>query len=374
MNDIKLNYDDITIIPEVVTGISSRKECNPFDEKGMLPIFASCMDTVVNMNNIFDFYTNQINVILPRNYSFGVRLDFLEETKKFPGIFTAVSLAEAQKLISKNYFKDDTPKRICIDLANGHMENLLNTIRQLKEKYGEQLIIMSGNIANPETYKKYEEVGCDYVRVTIGSGSGCLTASNTGIYYPSFSLLEEMYNIKKDINGKCKIIADGGIRGYRDIQKALLFADYVMIGGLFNKAIESAGITTYGTSYWNIRGKKIMRPIKTLLTYGKVVPESKYSEVITRIKNGTLTVWKQFHGMSTKEAQKNINNANGNDFGRLKTSEGKTFFQKVEYSIKGWTENEIDYLRSAMSYTNSRTLEEYKNSKYVKMYKIGYNL
>ena len=39
--------------------------------------------------------------------------------------------------------------------------------------------------------------------------------------------------------------------------------------------------------------------------------------------------------------------------------------KKVEYSIAQWVENEFDYLRSVMSYTNSKTLNEYKNSKWV---------
>ena len=39
-----------------------------------------------------------------------------------------------------------------------------------------------------------------------------------------------------------KIIADGSIKGYSDVIKALsLGSDYVMIGGLFTSLIESAG-------------------------------------------------------------------------------------------------------------------------------------
>ena len=43
------------------------------------------------------------------------------------------------------------------------------------------------------------------------------------------------------------IIADGGIRDYVDVMKAIgiLGADYVMIGGLFSKLVESAAPTFY---------------------------------------------------------------------------------------------------------------------------------
>ena len=45
-----------------------------------------------------------------------------------------------------------------------------------------------------------------------------------------------------------KIIADGGIRNYDHVIKALaLGADYVMIGSLFAQCIESAGEKTYKT-------------------------------------------------------------------------------------------------------------------------------
>ena len=34
MDNLKLNYDDITIVPEVITDICSRSECNPYDSIG----------------------------------------------------------------------------------------------------------------------------------------------------------------------------------------------------------------------------------------------------------------------------------------------------------------------------------------------------
>ena len=56
--------------------------------------------------------------------------------------------------------------------------------------------------------------------------------------------------------------------------------------------------------------------------------------------------------MASKKAQTNIANGNGQKNVKLKTSEGKVLFQKVEYTLGSWVENETDYLRSAMSYTN----------------------
>jgi hypothetical protein len=57
--------------------------------------------------------------------------------------------------------------------------------------------------------------------------------------------------------------------------------------------------------------------------------------------------------MSTKEVQKKWGAT------KLKTSEGVVRFRKVEYRLDKWVENFEDYLRSAMSYTNSKTLKEF---------------
>lgn len=207
----------------------------------------------------------------------------------------------------------------------------------------------------------------------IVHNSVCSTSSNTAIHFPVFSLLEETYAIKKSIDGKCKLIADGGIKGFRDIQKALIYADAVMIGSLFNRAIESAAKTTYGKSYFNVRGYKILRPFKTLFTYGKEIPRSEFKNVYKLVKSGKLSVFKEYFGQSTKIAQAIVASANSQTLKNLKTSEGLFKYQKVEYSLSGWSENETDFLRSAMSYTNSRTLDDYKESQWVQITKRAYN-
>lgn len=399
MREIKLDYDDVMIEPEIVSEIRSRSECD-YKVDGMCPIWAAPMDTVISENNWRDFVDLGINVVLPRTIPLDRRLVLLSRfaiTRNHP--FISFSLDEANDVFlrEENRFElrkteepvsgrfyirnsipvvctEKNPMKICIDIADGHMQAQIDLITKIKERFGNTILIMGGNIASPKTYELYEKAGCSYLRVGVGGGSACLTASNTGVYYPLFSLMKDTYEIKKAINGKCKIIADGGIRLNRDIQKALIYADYVMIGSLFNRAIESAGKTTYGSFYWNVRGKKIYRPLKTLLYYGREVKKEDYPKVVKLIKENKLSVWKEFRGMSTKDVQKAILVANGkNSDIKLKTSEGKVMHQKVEYSLEGWLENEIDALRSSMSYCDSRNLEEYKESKWNKVNGIRYN-
>lgn len=193
---IKLNYDDITIVPEELTDICSRSQCNPYDEDGYLPIFASCMSSVVSIENAGDFNAARIRVVIPRSYSVDERLKYLFENE---GNFVAFSLNEARDIfinraeeleielkITKRYVHKyaeyrvaDMPIRVCIDLANGHMKCLLDLVKELKAKYGDSMLIMTGNIANPKTYADYEKAGVDYCRVSIGTGNVCSTSSNT---------------------------------------------------------------------------------------------------------------------------------------------------------------------------------------------------
>ena len=85
---------------------------------------------------------------------------------------------------------------------------------------------------------------------TVGESNiivhNCLTSENAGIGYPLASLMKECYEVSQSINNPAKIVADGGIKSYSDILKALaLGADYVQIGSLFNKALESCGDTYF---------------------------------------------------------------------------------------------------------------------------------
>ena len=44
---------------------------------------------------------------------------------------------------------------------------------------------------------------------------------------------------------------------------------------------------------------------------------------------------------------------------KTKTAEGITKYLPVEYTLSGWVENMVSYLRSAMSYTNCKTLKDF---------------
>jgi len=321
----KFDFKDITLVPEILSSIRSRSEISVYTDKGYLPLVVSPMDTVINESNSELFDDLGFMVCLPR----GIRPNRENH-------FKSVSLEEFELMVEFGYNGNE---HILVDIANGHMEKLYSLCRTfIKNNTGENLMI--GNIANPKTYKKFAKLGVGYIRVGIGGGSGCLTSANTGVHYPMASLINECFIIKKENEYNTKIIADGGFKNYDEIIKAIaLGADYVMLGGVLNKTLESCS-------------------------------ETKLFKVIPISENTSIYLWneylflrkyfyKKFRGMSTKEVQKKWGKS------KLTTSEGITKYNKVEYTLSSWTENLRDYLRSAMSYTNSTTLDEFKESEYV---------
>lgn len=317
----KFDWNDLTIIPDTLSTIASRSEINTY-KNGKLPIFTAPMDMVIDENNISDFELNRINICLPRN----VKYDISKSTEHF----YSYGLDEIIGIFENSY---PLPRKILIDVANGHMFKLWEISKRIKEKYGDNIELMVGNIANPETYRKYCEIGVDWIRVGIGGGSACTTSANVSIHYPMASLINECYEISKEFDKPTKIIADGGFKNFSDIIKALaLGADACMLGGIFNKCLESCS-----DSYILFDGK-----------YSLISKEDSL-----RMFNSGETIYKYYRGMSTKEVQKVWERK------ELKTGEGITKYNKVEYTLSGWSENFTDYLRSAMSYSNCRNMDDF---------------
>jgi glutamate synthase domain-containing protein 2 len=172
----------------------------------------------------------------------------------------------------------------------------------------------------------------------------CLTSQQVGVGYPLASLIDECYTISCTLNNPAKIVADGGMKNYSDIIKALaLGADACMVGSIFNRALESAGET--------FKANVKHTGVETWTEPGE--PVDQYSENVKNAFENGAKFYKKFRGMSTKSVQKLL----GNEV--LKTSEGVTRMNPVEYTIEGWRENFEHYLASAMSYTGAEKLDDF---------------
>lgn len=306
----------------------------------MLPLFTAPMDTVVDLSNMNYFTEKRINVSLPRTIPIDDVFKQLQPEKltgnlfNLEYIFPSIGLGEVEDLCHNRGGVLKFFKNILIDVANGHMKAVSRAAWHVKQ-FNPDIKVMVGNIANPKTYRWYAEGGnVDYIRVGIGNGGGCLTTKQSGVGYPMASLIQETYLVKRDMEEYGEfdlpaIVADGGMKDYADIVKALaLGADYVMLGSIFNKALESCA-----PCYYN----------------GKIVDKDKAVSLILENKEVT----KHFRGMSTKGAQKAMGKT------AVKTSEGVERFRPVEYTLKTWVENFEHYLRNAMSYADASTLDEF---------------
>lgn len=355
-NKIYYSYKDVTILPSIISNIEHRSSCNPYYDNGLLPLFTSPMDTVVGEENFSSFYNESIVPILPRTIDVNKRLK-----NSTDGKWSAYSLSEFERLFCNglNVIQSDSIFAL-IDVANGHMSKILDASRRAKNLYGDKITIMAGNIANPQTYIQYAEAGIDYCRCGIGGGNCCITATQLGIFCPMATLISDIYNIKKFLlsQGKKKlpkIVADGGVRNYDDIIKALaLGADYVMCGSIFSKMMESSA----PKFLWKDSKARLRFPIeryKNLKFDGSNWVGNYTDEFLAELEskgvkkddNAQIVIGKvksMYYGMASERGQIALNGS------KTKTSEGNMKLLDVTYTMHGWSTNFKDYLRSAMSY------------------------
>ena len=358
-NKIYYTYKDVTILPSVLSSIEHRSECSTHCENGLLPLFTSPMDTVVNEKNYSLFYNQSIIPILPRTIDINNRLE-----KSVNGAWAAYSLKEFERVFcngDKLIYSDNI--LVLIDVANGHMERIIELVKIAKKIYGERIVIMAGNIANPQTYIKYAEAGIDYCRCGIGGGNCCITATQLGVFCPMATLINDIYKIKLELIEKGqftklpKIVADGGVRNYDDIIKALaLGADFVMCGSIFARALESAA----DKKCKNNSEVFLLENYKNLKFQNGRWSGEYSDEAISELgredlKGKTIDLGRisaTYYGMASQQGQIALNGR------KTKTSEGNMKIFDVTYTIHGWSTNFNDYLRSAMSYIGCRSLKE----------------
>lgn len=336
INKTLYSYNDLVIQPSAITYIESRSECNPFRDGRYLPLFTAPMSSVVDINNYLKFEECGIRSILPRTESLNKRL---EHCQKY---FAAFSLKEFKEFfIDKK--REFEKAFVLIDVANGHMNIIRKLVLEAKKIYKKQLVVMIGNVANSQAFQYFAAIGVDYIRLSIGTGKACLTSANIGIHYGICNLIEECFLLRKKNNYKTQIIADGGIRNYSDVIKAIaLGADYVMCGFVFAKMIESA------SPLCKIQGDMTKEEYNQFLE----ISNNDFESLKKYIKMHALK--KDYYGMSTKYAQKLMGKINTH------TSEGSRFLIDVDYTMQQWCENMKDYLCSAMSYCNAKTLDEFQ--------------
>jgi IMP dehydrogenase len=222
---------------------------------------------------------------------------------------------------------------LVVDTAHGHSQGVIDMVRNLKNNYPE-IDIVAGNIATAEAAKALAEAGADAIKVGIGPGSICTTRVVAGIGVPQLTAVME---VCKALEGTgIPVIADGGIRYTGDIVKALAAgASSIMAGSLFAGVDESPGDTIIyeGRKFKTYRGM------------------------------GSLEAMQQ--GSKDRYFQDNVE-----DVKKL-VPEGiagrvpyKGTLAEVVYQMVGG-------LRSGMGYTGSRTIDDLKKAKFIRITNSG---
>jgi IMP dehydrogenase/GMP reductase len=378
LTKIGYDLDDVSIVQTPISPIRHRNECNPYRtiaEQEMYPVIVSPMATVTDEHNYKTWLDNKFMCVVPRSVDIQTRLNLMNE------VFVSFSLDEAEnallsgQVINSMINNLNNKMYVCIDLAHGTMSALYDACKNLKKIYTDRIEIMTGNVATPDAYSFYADAGIDYMRCFIGSGSRCTSSANGGTFYPRASLLDELnterikWENNHDKPAPTKIIADGGIKNFDDIQKCLaLGADFVMCGNIFAKSEEACGNIMYinpdeFNDYLNGKIKAISKEFydNQINTLKNKINESNnidqlrlYDKSLNELEK--LKPYREYWGMSTKIAQR-MTGGLGN-----KTSEGISKPVPIEYPIAKWADNMKSYLISTMSYAGCYDLDEFKNN------------
>lgn len=143
---------------------------------------------------------------------------------------------------------------LVVDIAHGHSENAISTVRNIKKAFPDCELI-AGNIATAQGAEDLIKAGVDAVKVGVGSGSICITRVITGSGVPQLTAVMDCAKIASDHG--IPIISDGGTRTSGDATKALAAgASSVMVGSMLGGTDESPGtvLTKNGKRFKVYRG------------------------------------------------------------------------------------------------------------------------
>jgi IMP dehydrogenase len=310
-----LTFDDVLLVPGY-NGIKSRQNVTTtvtlHGRDFGIPLISSNMDTITE-----DKMANAITelggmAILHRFMTIEKNIEMFKrcKEKKRVGISIGIGkdgLTRAEALLGAG------ADIVCVDVAHGHSKEVNRTIRLLREKYTDSILIIAGNVATYAGADYLAAAGADIIKVGIGSGSVCTTRIKTGFGVPQLSALQDCRKVDR------VLISDGGARTPGDAVKALAAgADFVMLGGMLAGADETPG------------------------------------EKIEITLEGRKAFVKRFRGMASKEAQEDFM---GN-MSEWKTAEGVAIDVACRGSVRDIIQDIMGGIRSGLTYCGAATIKD----------------
>lgn len=133
---------------------------------------------------------------------------------------------------------------LCIDSSEGYSCWQANTLKWIREHYGDSVKVGAGNVVDAKGFRFLAEAGADFVKIGIGGGSICITRETKGIGRGQATAVIEVAKARDDYFKETgiyvPICSDGGIVYDYHITLALAMgADFVMLGRYFSRFEEA---------------------------------------------------------------------------------------------------------------------------------------
>ena len=133
---------------------------------------------------------------------------------------------------------------LCIDSSDGFSEWQKDTIKWIRDKYGDSVKVGAGNVVDAEGFNYLVESGADFVKVGIGGGSICITREQKGIGRGQATALIDVARARDEYFEKTgiyvPICSDGGlVHDYHMVLALAMGADFLMMGRYFARFDES---------------------------------------------------------------------------------------------------------------------------------------
>jgi IMP dehydrogenase len=345
-----LTYSDVLIKPNFST-IRSRNEVSlehTFCDMSLgLPIIGSNMDSVMGekMSAALSFKGavgalhrfQSIDENVEQFYrSIDLAVNSLDSSKYNKKPIISVGIGDTEYNRALTLFEAGA-EVILIDVAHGAGIHVVEQYDRIRAKVGKNAAIIVGNFDNYESINAFlshikSGQRPDALKIGVGNGAACTTRVVTGCGGGMISALLSCSQ------SNIPLIADGGAKNSGDIAKALACgASSVMVGSMLAGTDQSPGELIYEQTYeedrWGVN-KKINKPLG-----------------------------KKYRGSASLESYEIQGKVSEH-----RTPEGESMVLDYKGSVYPILDSLSAGLKSSLSYTGSRTLEEFKkNAQIVKV-------
>lgn len=308
-----LTYDDVLLVPQAKTEVSSRKETDISVKFGPFtlqkPIVTAPMDTVSGEKMARLMHRLGGLTFMPRVF-INEALAACERLQK-DNINAVYSIGLKNALADATAFKKLGAQVLLLDVAHGGMQSIIDAAQEIQKKL--KMTVIAGNIVSYDQAMTYKEAGLKIARVGVGGGGMCITRLVAGAGFPQLSAVFETVASGLDI------IADGGIRKPADFAKAMAAgARVIMVGSMLAGTEEAPG------------------------------------EVVGGVKKA--------RGQASEDYMKD----NGSKLGEFRSAEGIMTMVPYKGSAEHIINDLVGGLRSAMSYVGAKNIQDFqKNAQFV---------